>query len=217
VSFDFVKIMKKKDKNKIQSKNNSSTARLLVFVLVAAAVSGYLFFKARSESSVLPEDEKPVVDSSESPAPRPKAVAAGDRLPPVPLTSLAGEALEFRLAEGAKPVLLYLFSPTCSICTKTIPAWKEIAKKIESVSVEVLGISMMEPGATAQYADQHQLPWNVYCVAGTDSIRALRVQSVPTTLILEGSGDVALAFQGQLSSEQIDEITQYLTGDESEK
>jgi peroxiredoxin len=205
--------MKKKDTNKNQSKKESSTVRLLAFVLVAGAVSGYLFFKARNETSVLPEEETPAVESPESPSQRPKAVAAGDRLPPIPLTSLDGEALEFRLADGAKPVLLYLFSPTCSICSKTIPAWKEIAAKAESRSVEVVGISMMEPNATAQYANQHQLPWNVYCVAGTDAIRALRVQSVPMTLVLEGPGDVALAFKGQLSSEQMTVITDYLVGD----
>lgn len=187
--------------------------RLLIFVLVAGAVSGYLFFRARNESSDLPEDESPALESSESPAPRPKALAAGDRLPPIPLTSLDGEALEFRLADGAKPVLLYLFSPTCSICSKTIPAWKEIAAEAESRSVEVLGISMMEPMPTTQYANQHQLPWNVYCVAGMDSIRALRVQSVPMTLVLEGPGNVAMAFKGQLSSEQVEAITAYLDAD----
>ena len=213
MTFDFVKIMKKKDTNKSQSRKESSTTRLLIFALVAGAVSGYLFFRARSESSVLPEEESLALESSESPAPRPKAVAAGDRLPPIPLTSLNGEALEFRLADGAKPVLLYLFSPTCSICSKTIPAWKEIAAEAESRSVEVLGISMMEPKPTAQYANQHQLPWNVYCVAGMDSIRALRVQSVPMTLVLEGPGNVAMAFKGQLSSEQMEAITAYLDGD----
>lgn len=214
MAFDFVKIMRKKNTTKKQSGKKSSSARLLVFVLLAGGVSGYLFFQARNESSVLPDKESQALESSESPAPRPKAVAAGDRLPAIPLTSLDGEALEFRLEEGAtKPVLLYLFSPTCSICSDTIPAWKEIAAEAESRSVEVVGISMMEPAPTAQYVNQHQIPWNVYCVAGMDSIRALRVQRVPTTLVLEGSGYVAMALNGQLSSEQMEAITDYLDGD----
>ena len=213
MTFDFVKIMKKKDKNISQSGKESSTVRFLIFVLVAGVVSGYLFFKARSEAPVFPEGETPAGESSESPAPRPKAVAAGDRLPPIPLTSLDGKALEFRLADGAKPVLLYLFSPTCAMCSKTIPAWKEIAAVAESRSVEVVGISMMEPKPTARYVDQHQLPWNVYCVAGTDSIRALRVQSVPTTLVLEGSGTVAIAINGELGPKRIEAIKDYLDGD----
>jgi len=212
VAFDFVKIMKKKNKSKKQSRKESSRVRLLVFALVAGGVSGYLFFRARSESPVLPEKGTSGLESSESPAPRPKALAAGDRLPSIPLTSLDGEALEFRLGDGANPVLLYLFSPTCSICSKTIPAWKEIAAKAESRSIEVVGISMMERAPTAQYINQHQLPWNVYCVAGMDSIRALRVQSVPMTLVLEGSGNVVMALNGQLSSEQMEAITDYLDG-----
>jgi peroxiredoxin len=210
VTFNFVKIMKKKDTNKNQSKRESSMGRLLVFVLVAGAVSGYLFFRARSESLALPDEEAPAIESAAPPAPRPKPVAAGDRLPPIPLTSLDGKSVEFRLVDGDKRVLLYLFSPTCSICSKTIPAWKGLAVEAESRSVEVVGISMMDPAPTTQYANQHQLPWNVYCVAGMDSIRALRVQSVPMTLVLEGSGDVAMAFKGELSSEQLESITDYL-------
>ncbi len=128
--------------------------------------------------------------------------AAGNTLPVVPLISLDGEQLELRAPQGTRPILVFIFSPTCSICHATLPIWKELYEQAKAQAIEVVGLSVMEPVTTAQYVQTNEVPWNVYCLAGRAAIRTLGIERVPYTLVLEGSGEISLATGGQLTAEQ---------------
>src|SRR3972149_2037693 len=108
-------------KNKTREpKSKVLTQQMFIFAGVVAAVTGYLFFQAGNEAPGPPA-------ASPSPASPPgRALAEGDTLPVVPLMSLTGERLELRPPSAARPVLLFVFSPPCSICNETLPVWKEL-------------------------------------------------------------------------------------------
>jgi peroxiredoxin len=119
---------------------------------------------------------------------------------------VSGESRESR------PILLFIFSPTCSVCTRNIPIWKDLFDEAKTRSVEVIGISVLDTVRTAQYVNQHQLPWDVFCTAGWDGVRALRVERIPMTLLIGGSGAVTEAMRGMLSDEQRETVVKFLDG-----
>jgi peroxiredoxin len=202
--------MKKQKKDRAR---DSVRGRLLFFAVVAGAISGYLIYQSgRDESS--PSKGVPSAGAvgepvAETPA-KPVAWSDGDTLPPVSLLSLSGEPLELRVSGQSRPILLFIFSPTCSVCTQNIPIWKYLFDEAKVRSAEVVGISVLDTVRTSMYVNQHQLPWNVFCTAGREDALALRVERVPTTLLVEGSGTVAEAIRGKLSDEQKEEIVSFL-------
>jgi peroxiredoxin len=207
----------KKSKNKKISEKkqqSSSKGRFVIFAVVAGAISGYLLFKASQEPEQ-PRDEPAQPVASSTPPSRPKELTKGAPLPEVALLSLAGEPLQLRAGEGSNPILLYVFSPTCSICTETIPTWKELAVEAESRSAEILGISVLDPARTEPYVAQHRLPWPVYSAANRETIVALGIQRVPMTFVINSGGSVAMVIRGKLGEEHKNGISTFLQGEES--
>lgn len=208
---------KKKSKNKKnpeKKRESPSRGRFVIFAILAGAISGYLLFKASQEPEQ-PLDEPTQPAASSSPPSRPKGLTKGAPLPEVALLSLAGEPLQLRAGGGSNPILLYVFSPTCAICTETIPTWKELAVEAESRSAEILGISVLDPVRTEPYVTQHQLPWPVYSAANRETILALGIQRVPMTLVINSSGFVAMVIRGKLGEEHRNGISTFLQGEES--
>lgn len=197
--------MEKKGKAKKQKKAPKQN-RLWIFAIVAVAVTGYLFYQSRNEPSPAPLDPSASRQSPNAEAPQP-ALAAGDALPEVSLVSLAGERLELRAPTGSHSVLLYVFSPSCSVCSETLPAWKELYEEASAQSVEVIGISALGPMQTTNYIRQFDIPWSVFCFADRASMETFRLRRVPFTLLVDGGGEIALAMQGRLGSEQQAEIS----------
>jgi peroxiredoxin len=201
--------MGKKGKIKTQKKAPNQN-RLWVFAIVAVAVTGYLFYQARKEHRPAPPDpsasrQAPTAETAPQPA-----LAAGDALPEVSLVSLSGERLELRAPTGSHSVLVYVFSPSCSVCSETIPAWKELYEEASAQSVEVIGISALGPMQTTNYIRQFDIPWSVFCFADRASMETFRLRRVPFTLLVEGGGEIALAMQGRLGSEQRAAISGHL-------
>ncbi len=184
------------------------TKQVLIFVVVVVAVTGYIFFQAGNEPSattVAQPGASPVNQAPPASPPSPLLVP-GKTLPVVPLISLTGDRLELRPPTADRPILLFIFSPTCSICHANLPAWKELYQAAQAAGIEVLSLSVLEPSRTAQYVNANQVPWNVYSLAGRDAIATLGVERVPTTLVLDGTGTISLAMMGQLNPEQQAEI-----------
>ena len=204
-----------KNKKKVEKKRaSSSKGRFLIFAVVAGGITGYLLFKASQEPEP-PTGTPPPTTASSTPPSRPKGLTEGAPLPEVSLLSLSGEPLQLRAGEGSSPILLYIFSPTCSICTQTIPTWKELAAEAESRSAEVIGISVLDPARTEPYVTQHQLPWPVYSAANRETIVALGVERVPMTLVVNSSGSVAMVIRGKLGQEHKNGISTFLQGEAS--
>ena len=179
-----------------ETKKKILTKEVLAFVVVVLAVTGYLLYQGATKPPATAEGP------TAAPAAPNQTLAAGNTLPVVPLISLDGEQLELRPPGGTRPILLFIFSPTCSVCHSTLPIWKELYQQAKSQAIEVVGLSVMEPVATARYVQTNEVPWNVYCLAGRAAIRALGIERVPYTLVLEGTGEISLATGGQLTAEQ---------------
>jgi peroxiredoxin len=200
-------------KNQSQEpKRTVLSKQVLIFLVVVVAVTGYVFFQEGKQPSALPSSASGTSPVLQAPPPSPASsgLAPGNTLPVVPLISLTGDRLELRPPTADRPILLFIFSPTCSICHATLPAWKELYQAAQAAGTEVLSLSVLEPSRTAQYVNENQVPWNVYSLAGRDAIMTLGVEAVPTTLVLDRSGRISLSVRGRLSPEQQAEILEAL-------
>jgi peroxiredoxin len=208
---------KGKKKQRSEPKKESAGSRLLLFAVVAGAISGYLLLKAGQDGPVRPVEESPASTKSQpraEAAQPPKSWSSGDTLPPVPLLSLSGERLELSVSGDSKPLLLFIFSPTCSICTQTIPIWKGLFDEAKARSIEVVGISVLDTTRTSRYVNQHPVPWEVFSTAGRDAVQALRVEKVPMTVLVEASGNVRAALRGRLDDVERAQVLKFLKGDQ---
>lgn len=192
-----------KKESKKEPEKKTLSKQVLAFAAVVGAVTGYLLYQGASE----PSSEAP---SGPPPAAHTTALTPGSALPVVPLISLSGEQLELRAPGGSRPVLLFIFSPTCSICHETLPTWKEIYQEAKSRAIEVVGLSVLDPSRTAQYVRTNEVPWNVYCLAGKSAADILHIERVPMTLLLDGSGEISIVMGGRLSAEQQETISKVL-------
>jgi peroxiredoxin len=192
--------------SKKEPEKRAFSKQILAFAVVAGAVTGYLLFRAASEPpSQAPSGPPPATHPS-----HPSPLAEGSALPVVPLISLSGEQLELRAPGGSRPIILFIFSPTCSICHETLPTWKEIYQEAKSRAIEVVGLSVLDPSRTAQYVQSNEVPWNVYCLAGKSAADILHIERVPVTLLLDGSGEISIVMGGRISAEQQETISKVL-------
>ena len=90
-----------------ETKKKRLTKEVLTFVVVVLAVTGYLLYQGATNPPATAEGP-----TAASAAPN-QTLAAGNTLPVVPLISLTGEQLELRFSGGTRPILLFIFSPTC--------------------------------------------------------------------------------------------------------
>ncbi len=191
--------MRKKDAEK-KRKKEWTGGRLVAFAVVAGAVCGFLLYQ--SGKNPPPSGGMPArVEVTEQ-----KPLSVGDELPVVPVVSLSGERLEIRAPGGTRQVLLFIFSPTCSACHEILPIWKELVDEAKALSVEVVAISTLDPVRTAEYVRRNQISWSVFCLAGREASKILRLERVPMTLLIGASGRIAQVVDGQLTSDQKDEI-----------
>ncbi|MGH9460034.1 MAG: hypothetical protein ACRD1X_02365, partial [Vicinamibacteria bacterium] len=73
------------------------TKQVWIFVVVVVAVTGYVFYHAGSgPSTPAPATAQPGASTVDAPPGPPAVLAAGNKLPVVPLISLTGDRLELR-------------------------------------------------------------------------------------------------------------------------
>lgn len=203
--------MPKKRQSPKEQKKSRLSGRVVAFVVAVGAVSGALLFQTGKRSGEAPRE------ALSPPVERPmRALAVGDALPIVPIFSLSGERLKLRAPAGSRPVLMFVFSPTCSVCSDTLPLWMELYEEAKAQSIEVLGLSVLDPARTAAYIRQRLVPWRVYCLAGKDAFDALGIQKVPLTLLLEPTGKVAVTVSGRIGEEDKQSLLRAIHADRSD-
>src|SRR3712207_6696625 len=79
---------------------------------------------------------------------------AGMFVPTFQTSTLTGEPVTVGRSEGQGRQVLFVFTTTCPYCMSTLPAWREITAKLDtvrSVPVAVYGISLDSVPVTRQY------------------------------------------------------------------
>ena len=129
-----------------------------------------------------------------------RAPSLPDQAPDFSLPTLAGDTVRLADLQGA-PVLLNFWATWCGPCRAEIPAFSAYADS--HPDVVVLGIATDGPRAkVATAAEQLGITYPVL-LSDSATHRAYGISTIPTTVILDGSGVVRYAHSGLLMGWQL--------------
>jgi len=101
-----------------------------------------------------------------------------------------------------KKKILFVFSTTCIICVRTIPAWVKVAKLVAGVrDVVVLGVSVHPRSLTEKFLSEREVEFPVY-LAKDEFMTTFAVNSVPQTIILDENNRVRQILVGEIKNPQ---------------
>lgn len=126
---------------------------------------------------------------------------AGMYVPTFRAATLTGEPVTVGEAEGEGRQVLFFFTTTCPYCRSSLPAWKEITAKLDTVRslpVSVYGVSLDPADVTRRYAEEHRLPFPVLRFPEEKLASIYRVRAVPVTAVLDAEGRMIHSRVGEL-------------------
>ena len=130
-------------------------------------------------------------------------------LPSVDIKSLEGKTMNTDAFENdGKPMVISFWATWCKPCTKELNAISEVYDDWqEETGVKVIAISIDDArnaAKVAPYANGKDWPFEIYVDANSDLKRALNVNAIPHTFLLNADKEIVW------------QHTSYLDGDEEE-
>lgn len=123
----------------------------------------------------------------------------GSYLPALEVSMVDGTPVV--LGEIGRRQLLFFFNTSCPHCSASLPAWNEVANRLEQdSSLTVLGVGLSSLEHTAAYAVQNDLVFPVIAKPDPRLVDLYKVRGVPLTLLLDEEGRVAYARSGALEA-----------------
>lgn len=116
-------------------------------------------------------------------------------LPPVVAVTLANEKIDLQQA-GSTPYLLHIWASWCGICRFEQDSIESISKDHPVISIAMQSGSDEE---VRQYMQDNGLSFRVINDAEGDLSRMFGVTGVPTTLVIDGKGQIAYSEVGYTS------------------
>ena len=130
-------------------------------------------------------------------------------LPNISLKSLEGKTVNtIDFENNGKPIVISFWATWCKPCAKELDAISEIYDDWQNeTGVKVIAISIDDSrnaAKVAPYANGKDWPFDIYIDANSDLKRALNVNAIPHTFLLNGEKEI------------IWQHTSYFDGDEEE-
>ncbi len=130
-------------------------------------------------------------------------------LPNISLKSLEGKTVNtIDFENNGKPIVISFWATWCKPCAKELDAISEIYNDWQDeTGVKVIAISIDDSrnaAKVAPYANGKDWPFDIYIDANSDLKRALNVNAIPHTFLLNGEKEI------------IWQHTSYFDGDEEE-
>lgn len=146
---------------------------------------------------------------------------AAAQIPGVVLKDINGKAVKTdTLSNNGKPFIIDFFATWCKPCNRELTAisdvyedWqKETGVKVIAVSIDqAQNINKVKP-----LVDNHGWPYEVLLDPNGDFKRALGVQMIPYTLIIDGKGNIAYKHNGYTDGaedELIEKVRELIKGE----
>lgn len=124
------------------------------------------------------------------------AFANAQEIPSVQLKNLKGKAVNSKqiVENSGKPVLVCFFATWCKPCIKELTAFNEAYEDwADETGVKIVAISIDDARSTnnvAPFVNARGWDFEVYLDANSDFKRAMNVNNVPHSFLLDGKGKV---------------------------
>jgi peroxiredoxin len=123
------------------------------------------------------------------------------QLPAVDLKDISGKAVRTdTLQNGGRPLIIDFFATWCKPCNRELSAISEVYDEWqEETGVKLIAVSIDEAhhiNKVKPLVDRSGWPYEVLLDPNSDFKRALGIQLIPYTLIIDGKGRIAYKHQG---------------------
>lgn len=123
------------------------------------------------------------------------------QLPAVTLKSMDGKAVRTdTLSNNGKPIIIDFFATWCKPCNRELTAINEVYEDWqEETGVKLIAVSIDQAqniNKVKPLVDNHGWPFEVLLDPNSDFKRALGIQMIPYTLIVDGKGNIVYKHNG---------------------
>lgn len=134
-------------------------------------------------------------------------LAAYGQLPTVTLKTMDGETVTVdTLSNGGKPMIIDFFATWCKPCNRELSAISEVYEDWQAeTGVRLIAVSIDQAQNIQKVkplVDQLGWPYEVLLDPNGELKRALGVQLIPYTLVIDGSGKIVHRHQGYADGEE---------------
>lgn len=145
------------------------------------------------------------------PAPGMEATS-GAPVPDLRGFDVSGQPLTVAYGQDSRPVLVFVFSPTCAFCEQNWPKWYGIIAAMDREAVRPVAVDVTST-ATQDFLVQHQLAgMPVLLKVDPAIVVGYRFQLTPQTILIDRSGKVEKVWSGVLSDSSLAEIKRKVAG-----
>jgi len=128
-------------------------------------------------------------------------VAASAQMPKVTLKDIAGKAVTTdTLSNNGRPFIIDFFATWCKPCNRELDAIAEVYDEwVEETGVKIFAISIDQAqniNKVKPLVDNHGWEYDVLLDPNSDLKRALGIQMIPYTLIVDGQGQIVYRHNG---------------------
>lgn len=129
------------------------------------------------------------------------------QLPQVTLKDINGMAVRLdTLSNGGKPIIIDFFATWCKPCNRELSAISEVYDQWQSeTGVRLIAVSIDQAhhiNKVKPLVDQLGWPYEVLLDPNSELKRALGVQLIPYTLIVDGNGKIVYKHSGYVDGEE---------------
>ena len=129
------------------------------------------------------------------------------QLPQVTLKDMNGRAVRVdTLSNDGKPIIIDFFATWCKPCNRELSAISEVYEEWqEQTGVRLIAVSIDQAHhihKVKPLVDQLGWPYEVLLDPNSDLKRALGVQMIPYTLIIDGAGRIVYKHSGYVDGEE---------------
>ncbi|MDB4491614.1 redoxin family protein [bacterium] len=187
------------------------------------------FFTLRLGESIARRWQPPNPTPLPKAAPQPKAsqrsrTVMASRLPFPPATYTTLDGSEQSLQSTGKPMLLNLWATWCAPCLSEMQEWTTHQKRLTETGISVVALSVDEDTSTVRpYLKKIGFPFasgfanpavlETLEVAGRAQIDKFESFPIPSSILLDQQGRIAIVYKGPVSAEQLAKDTELLKAD----
>ena len=133
--------------------------------------------------------------------------ADGVRFPPLPTTTLRGDARMVG-ARSTKTQIIVVSTTSCPYCRASLPQWRRLSALVDtSHAIEMVWLSLSPRDSTFAYASAHGLPQEDIAVEPDSAlVLAARIRGVPLTLVVDTAGVIRHLIAGVLTMAPADSV-----------
>ena len=125
------------------------------------------------------------------------------QLPTMVLKDINGKSIStdtLSRLNGGRPIIIDFFATWCKPCNRALDAISEVYDEwVEETGVKLIAISIDQAQNTNKVkplVDNHGWPYDVLLDPNSDLCKALGIQLIPYTLIIDGEGKVVYRHNG---------------------